>query len=1263
MYYNYKKNISVINKLPKRSDFVDDKLRKRYEKNINNNKDIIFMPSYVKLITRKFNGISNSVLQMTGTTIHGEKIQILANNIDIYFDLFLDPNSKDYNNKKLIGKMYNVICGLDRDFEKIKNSELIEKNLFGIGYHEDLHKGYRFYFYTDNDRKEFIKIIKKNYNYFLASDDISHTENKICREYNFTYNNWCYVKNYEVVNNKYLGSKCKYNLLVDINNIESVSDDYIQEKELSKKVADVIMTWDIETYTNTPGEINHEDDSNILFMICGTVHYGYSRDSLWSFCIVDKETDKCDDKFKIPYDTIIAGSESNIVKIFCKIFERIQPDFIIGFNDSMFDWLSLFYKAKKYDLLVFMQKTLSINYEWKKTEKTIIDYYWRKVPIKYDADTTFYKHMFVIPGCIQIDLSTEFRKLYPKAEVNTDKSLSFYLTKNNLDGKEDMTYVELWKIYERGLPNELQKVAEYCVIDALRCQDLQVVRNRIAENREVANLSYVKLYNAFYNADGMKVVNLLISYGIKHNYVFQTTKDHEEKVKYPGAFVVEPILGLNIEDPMTGVDFSSLYPSLMMAYNLSPEKIIYTEELANYYKKLNYDLHYIDFDDKNGENHRGWCVRHNNNLDNMGIFPSILLNLFNKRKGIKKLMAPHFHYLEEIAKDDDYINIMETKEYKDHLFWYNYYNAKQLALKIYMNTFYGTAGDCRSCIYDILVAGGTTSAGQYNIKMVYKFVVSKGYKVMYGDTDSLYITAPEHYYNDIRDLYKNEKITRLEYWTKLVERKMEVIKEFNSKINECLANDNGTNYLRMAYEEVLFPYILCGKKKYAGIPHEDQINFKIESDKQIFIRGLECKKRGQTNLSIESSYRILRNIFDYNNYDSVIDIIYKELDFIYNTDWDISYFIQKATYKPHKDNKKVNVFVDRMKNKLEYAKLEEDKERIELYHIPEVCEKFPYVIALKPNKIDARGRKVELKIGEKMEYPDVLKKFNMKIDFTYYIEKQFVGIISRFCSYYPKFHEGIEDNLKYKKRDEKIIKNAKKYFINYCKQYHEDINVNDKVINNYKKIFRESKNKFIDVNKNKITGGFLELFKSQENKIEDENLSKLIHNYYSSVALKYSNKINLYKILNIDESNVNIYNQYYLNKYDDISEYLNDQVEKVKEWFDENLNKIEYLFKKYKNRLYKVVLDNRNNEDLINNKNKFNKLLRITDLSKEDKKFMRCLERNGEIYITYLQMSNQYAKLMVDLDNNKYQENNYGDISNKQKKEMLKESISMIKEK
>jgi DNA polymerase elongation subunit (family B) len=184
-------------------------------------------------------------------------------------------------------------------------------------------------------------------------------------------------------------------------------------------------------------------------------------------------------------------------------------------------------------------------------------------------------------------------------------------------------------------------------------------------------------------------------------------------------------------------------------------------------------------------------------------------------------------------------------EYESVCFDCSCLDAKQYAFKVYMNTFYGEAGNSVSSFFLRELAGGVTSAGQRNIKLVADFVKSKGFKIIYGDTDSLYLVCPEEYFQECDEAYDNGNgISKEEYWSRMVKIIMEVMEKLRDEVNDFLREDNDSPYLKMAYEEVLFPVVFTGKKKYYGIPHISKPNFNNEP----FIRGIETIKRGQSSL-------------------------------------------------------------------------------------------------------------------------------------------------------------------------------------------------------------------------------------------------------------------------------------------------------------------------------------------------------------------------------------------------------------------------------
>jgi len=191
-------------------------------------------------------------------------------------------------------------------------------------------------------------------------------------------------------------------------------------------------------------------------------------------------------------------------------------------------------------------------------------------------------------------------KLYPKSEK---KSLNYFLGIHGLGSKIDLPIKVMREYYTQSKENtsletteNIRKIAKYCIKDALSCQELMVKRNVINDYREVASIAYVSLFDSHYYAGGMKVCNLLGAEAWKRDILITLiSPKQKEKVTFPGAYVFLPDKGLENERPVIGLDFASLYPSIIMNYNLSPEKMTLLPKEADNLKEAGETLYKIEF--------------------------------------------------------------------------------------------------------------------------------------------------------------------------------------------------------------------------------------------------------------------------------------------------------------------------------------------------------------------------------------------------------------------------------------------------------------------------------------------------------------------------------------------------------------------------------------------------------------------------------------------------------------------------------------------
>jgi hypothetical protein len=324
--------------------------------------------------------------------------------------------------------------------------------------------------------------------------------------------------------------------------------------------------------------------------------------------------------------------------------------------------------------------------------------------------------------------------------------------------------------------------------------------------------------------------------------------------------------------------------------------------------------------------------------------------------------------------------------------------------------------------------------------MVADFVAENGFHVKYGDTDSLYLVCPERYFVDVHADFIAGKLTREEHWTAMVRITMRVLNSFRVEVNAKLAADNGTKYLNMAYEEVLYPVVFTGKKKYFGIPHMHVPNF---YPKKLFVKGLDILKQGVSGLAVEVGTRVMWATMRVDNRKSLHDIVTDTVhEAVTNgSQWKFEHFIQTAAWKPEKNNLTVQRFMKRMRVRHEVEKAENarrvaaglPRQRL-LYEQPLPGDRFSYIITKLDSAYSLRGLKVTAKKGDRMEYVHAAKALGYEVDVGYYLVSYVVGLCARFVNYDPRYQPAAPGRVYSEKEidaeSQKAAKKALTTFIN-----------------------------------------------------------------------------------------------------------------------------------------------------------------------------------------------------------------------------------------
>lgn len=307
-------------------------------------------------------------------------------------------------------------------------------------------------------------------------------------------------------------------------------------------------------------------------------------------------------------------------------------------------------------------------------------------------------------------------------------------------------------------------------------------------------------------------------------YVAPNLGEGFDAIKAPGGFVMDSAPGLY--DDVLVLDFKSLYPSIIRTFKIDPMGLI--EGLNTY------------------ENNPEQCIPgfHDAQFHRQHHFlPTIIEELWAER---------------DVAKKQNNA-------------------ATSQAIKIIMNSFYGILGSTGCRFFDARLASSITERGHEIIQDSAKWINEKGYQVIYGDTDSVFVYLKNQYsINEAKQVGLTLQQGLNTYW------KNRLKDDFNIESHLEIEFENH-------YRKFLMPTIrgseLGSKKRYAGLKNNDEMVFK----------GLEAVRSDWTLFAKEVQTELYTRIFHDQDY---IEYLMAELTALQQGQRDESLVYKKRIRKP-----------------------------------------------------------------------------------------------------------------------------------------------------------------------------------------------------------------------------------------------------------------------------------------------------------------------------------------------------------------------------
>ena len=399
-------------------------------------------------------------------------------------------------------------------------------------------------------------------------------------------------------------------------------------------------------------------------------------------------------------------TEQELLSHFIHFWMADVPDVVTGWNIQLYD---IPYICKRLNRVLGEKMMKRFSHWGLVTENEVV--------IKGRKQTTF-----DVGGLTQLDYLDLYKKFTYKAQESyrLDYIAEVELGQKKLDHSEFDTFKDF---YTKGW----QKFIEYNIVDVELVDRLEDKMKLIELALTMAYDAKVNYIDVFYQVRMWD--NIIYNYLKKRDIVIPPRIRADKNEKYAGAYVKEPIPGKY--DWVVSFDLNSLYPHLMMQYNISPETLVEERHpTVSVDKILEEQLSF--------EMYKNYAVCANGAMyrkDVRGFLPELMEKMYGERKVFKKKMLDAKQQYEKTP----------TKALEKEI---ARCNNIQMAKKISLNSAYGAIGNQYFRYYKLANAEAITLSGQVSIRWIEnkmnaylnKLLTTEEVDyVIASDTDSIYL--------------------------------------------------------------------------------------------------------------------------------------------------------------------------------------------------------------------------------------------------------------------------------------------------------------------------------------------------------------------------------------------------------------------------------------------------------------------------------------------------------------------------------------------